>query len=133
MTQQREIEERLKAQLEYLESHYPSAMPDIKMIIKRYCQLEGFPEEKTNVCEFDPRVDIGTENRAERKGYNQAIQDCKFALLKKMDGIEDIIKNCNKTNDVYDLGNNHCITKTNMTTDALIAQTIKDHLTKGQI
>ena len=138
MTQQKDIEEAVKVLHKIIsdgfwnETVYDShRLCRIKDLAQRYLEIEGFPEEKTNVCEFDPRVDIGTENRAERKGYNQAIQDCKLSLLKKMDGIEDIIKNCNKTNDVYDLGNNHCITKTNMTTDALIAQAIKDYITKG--
>ena len=94
-------------------------------LAQRYLEIDGFPEEKEQ-SDLSSNPHICFENA----GYNQAIQDCKLALLKKMDGIEDIIKNCNKTNDVYDLGNNHCITKTNMTTDALIAQAIKDHLTK---
>ena len=36
---------------------------------------EKMPLRKTYVCEFDPRVDIGENNKAERNGYNQALED----------------------------------------------------------
>lgn len=90
-------------------------------LLERYKSLEGFPEEMNG-------DNVGGVHF--RSGYNYCLEQCKLALLKKIDGIEYIIKNCNKTNDVYDLGNNHLIAKTNMTTDALIAKAIKDHLTK---
>ena len=124
------MNDKLKEAVEFAdELQHDHSNYDLRPLIdlaESYLSIQGFPEEKKIKQEGCQWSAVNMTNR----GYNQAIKEMKLALLKKMDGIEDVIRNCNKTNDVYDLGNNHFITKTNMTVDALIAQAIKDHLTK---
>lgn len=52
-----------------------SSINSILEIVKK-----GMPSKKTNICEFDPRVDIGAENKAERKGFNSALTEMERKL-----------------------------------------------------
>ncbi len=48
------------------------------------------PEEKNNICEFDPRIGIGEVNKSERKGYNLGRQETLLAMMKVMPSEEEI-------------------------------------------
>ncbi len=45
---------------------------------------------KTNMCEFDPRVDIGEINKAERKGWNDCLDAVHADLAGKLEGLEEV-------------------------------------------
>jgi hypothetical protein len=74
-------------------------------LLERYKSLEGFPEEMNG-------DNVGGVHF--RSGYNYCLERCKLALLKKMDGIKDIVVEgiCGQVTGIQ------------------IAQAIKDHLTK---
>ena len=93
MTQQKEIEEAVKVLHKIIsdgfwnETVYDShRLCRIKDLAKRYLEIEGFPEEMNG-------DNVGGVHF--RSGYNYCLERCKLALLKKMDGIEDVIANTN--------------------------------------
>ena len=118
MSQQKEIEEAIKyfegdlRELQVTEIH----QKPLVNLAQRYLEIDGFPEEKEQ-SDLSSNPHICFENA----GYNQAIQDCKLALLKKMDGIEDVV--CNACNDCIDKTGG-CAMLSN------IFKAIKSHLTK---
>lgn len=96
-------------------------------LAESFFSLKGFPEEKehTTKCHFR-ELYKGTDTKeipceCGADGYNQALQESKLWLLKKMDGIEDVV--CNACNDCIDKTGG-CAMLSN------ISKAIKDHLTK---
>lgn len=120
---------------EYYEKDKPEYVKAIKLLqdlAKRYLEIKGFPEEKEQ-SDVSSNPHICFENA----GYNQALQDFKLALLKKMDGIEDLLIKIMKK-ELINLGDDFCFICGEPISEEkrtllinYISEAIKSHLMKG--
>ena len=97
-----------------------SKLNDLVDLAESYLSIQGFPEKKCgkcysscSLCPYQKECPIDEKNKL--------IETMKLALLKKMDGIEDVV--CNACNDCIDKTGG-CAMLSN------ISKAIKDHLTK---
>lgn len=122
-------EQEMKAAIKYFT---PNNHPEIPLgnyhkhiqslldLAESYLSIQGFPEKKCgkcysscSLCPYQKECPIDEKNKL--------IETMKLALLKKMDGIEDVV--CNACNDCIDKTGG-CAMLSN------ISKAIKDHLTK---
>ena len=75
----------------------PERYNDLINFLTKYISIAGFPEEKGILCD-DKCDSCGYGNKSifcleeqYKKHFNQALQDCKLHLLKKAEGIEEVL------------------------------------------
>ena len=100
--------------------NYHKHIQSLLDLAESYLSIQGFPEViNKGTSPYCTHNDYGKCDRCE--GLEKGIELSKLALLKKMDGIEDVV--CNACNDCIDKTGG-CAMLSN------ISKAIKDHLTK---
>jgi len=88
-----------------------SKLNDLVDLAESYLSIQGFPEERDcHECSL-PYAECGCYD------YNQALKECKLSLLKKMDGISNVI-----------ISSAYPFLPTE--TETKVIKALKDHLTK---
>ena len=75
-------EQEIRKELEILKTVVPESTKNIIDLAERYLACSG---------EMPKKIDIQATTSIRAEGYNQAIDDCKMAMVKKLEGLEDVI------------------------------------------